>query len=331
MRHKAYMLHLDMITRMVRKSGRIDISKKDTSEKALQKAATYLYKEEPRMMHTLDFMVDSEEHFWLTHGKHTYFFDSSETARALIDSSYSIEDLSAVYSGMESFMLCLPDDLMLGGQKVTGGVLVNLSLHSERGDHMINHFSKWIDKPAPNVEYDSDKTNAGLYCCYQQDYGSFEYMRLAMPLDNIGLSLKFKSAEEYGEYMASTNKFNYFAGADLDAPEQAFQFDLIRLIAGLLLYKKAMPERFKQGMPFSFKEQNYDSRYIKNHKPQILHSPATAAKESIHSAHYRSWHFRQLMNERYYHGEHEHKPKGSRIVFVKDSMVSREVEAETVT
>ena len=38
-------------------------------------------------------------------------------------------------------------------------------------------------------------------------------------------------------------------------------------------------------------------------------------------AHYRSMHFRVLQHERFYQGEHELKPRGSRWIQVSDSVV----------
>jgi hypothetical protein len=323
---------MDLLTRMARKSGAINITKKDTTESALQRAMTFINKKEPRMLDTLEFLIHAEEYYWLKNGKHAYFFDSSATARALIDSSFVINDLGAACENGETFMLCLPDDLTLGNQKVTSGALVVIGKHIDRADFVINSYAKWIDKGKLqcNMDMGEDPEHLGLYICYQEHYGSCEYMRMAMPISNVNKCLSFDSADEYNAYMKKTNAFNYFAGIHLDAPEMSFQFDLVRLVGALLLYKKAMPERLKQGLPFSFKEQHFDSRYIKSHKPVVLHSPAASAQGANMSVHYRSWHFRQLMDKRFYQREHAAKPIGSRIVFVRDSIVNREIEAETV-
>ena len=49
-------------------------------------------------------------------------------------------------------------------------------------------------------------------------------------------------------------------------------------------------------------------------------------------AHYRRWHFRTLKHERYYQsGEWAGKPIGSRVVFVRDSFVNKDVSPHVLT
>ena len=49
-------------------------------------------------------------------------------------------------------------------------------------------------------------------------------------------------------------------------------------------------------------------------------------------AHYRRWHFRTLKHERYYQsGEWAGKPIGSRVVFVRDSFVNKDVCPHVLT
>ena len=48
------------------------------------------------------------------------------------------------------------------------------------------------------------------------------------------------------------------------------------------------------------------------------------------TGHWRSFHYRQLMHERYYQGEYKDWKPGSRIVFVRESFVGEEVTPETL-
>jgi hypothetical protein len=331
MKHAPYLLHLDMLAKLIRNAKHLGlINKKDRNETALQKAANFLYHQEKQMIYTLDFMVDCEEFHWLRSGKQVTFFDSAETARAIIDSSFAIENIASLYNGPEAFMLALPEGLQLGGIPAAGGLLVNICQHDKRGEQIVNDFCSWIKYPAPEVTYDAkDVSDFAIYACYQQKLGSNEYIRFALPSHSLEQIMKFPDAESYSEYINRTNNFHFFYGSDLGAAEQSYQFDLARLIVGLMLYKKALPERIKAGMPSQFKTQHYQSRTIDGHKPQIIHSPATTAADTK-GAHYRSWHFRQLMADRFYQGDYAKLRRGERIVFVRDSMVNREIEAETV-
>lgn len=48
------------------------------------------------------------------------------------------------------------------------------------------------------------------------------------------------------------------------------------------------------------------------------------------SSHYRSWHIRQLRDDRYYQNEYKDLKPGSRLVFVKDSFINRDISPKTV-
>jgi len=52
-------------------------------------------------------------------------------------------------------------------------------------------------------------------------------------------------------------------------------------------------------------------------------------RDASQSTHYRSFHFRQLMHERYYKNEYENIPVGSRIVPVRDTFVNKDIEPST--
>jgi len=331
MKHKAYLLNVDLLTRIVRSHAHLGIlSKKDKTEKAIQLALTYLYKRSPEMLQTLEFIIQIEEYHWLTSGKHVTFFDSVETAQALINSSYNIDNAQSLYTGMDSFMLALPDNLMLGGKPAASGLLVHVMLHDDR-QSMVDKFCKWVGmKHSPQVTVDDWKGSTfAIYASYQQKQGSNEYIRFALPSSSLMEVMRFTTHAEYTAYMKATNKFKYLMGADLDAPEQAYQYDILRLIVGLMLYKKAMPDRVTAGMPSSVSTKDVETRYVQNPQTQTIHSPATHAGAE-RGSHYRSWHFRQLMADRFYKGEHEKAARGSRVVFVRDSMVNREIDAETV-
>ena len=112
---------------------------------------------------------------------------------------------------------------------------------------------------------------------------------------------------------------------------------IVRLVASVLIYIKALgDEVLHRGVPN--KKENRAGLLEKtaptksnNPKTFTLKGPRgyTGRKQG---SHYRRWHFRTLKHERYYQtGEWAGKPIGSRVVFVRDSFVNKDVCPHVLT
>ena len=111
----------------------------------------------------------------------------------------------------------------------------------------------------------------------------------------------------------------------------------IQLVFSLMIYINALgDEVLHKGVPHKKDNQNKLIEKVsptENSAPRrfTLKGPKgyTGRKQG---AHYRRWHFRTLKHERYYQsGEWAGKPIGSRVVFVRDSFVNKEICPHVLT
>jgi len=112
---------------------------------------------------------------------------------------------------------------------------------------------------------------------------------------------------------------------------------IVKLVASIMVYINALgDEVLHRGVPFKKENAKFLSKGLNptdKKEPDLftLRGPKgyTGRKQG---AHYRRWHFRTLKHERYYQsGEWAGKPIGSRVVFVRDSFVNKEICPHVLT
>ena len=111
--------------------------------------------------------------------------------------------------------------------------------------------------------------------------------------------------------------------------------DVCKLICSVLVYCQALgDEVLHKGVPF--KKDNViklskNANKKKGTTSMTLRGPKGFSSKRAQS-HYRKWHFRTLKDERFYQSdEWKDKPRGSRVVFVRDSVVNRDVSPHVLT
>lgn len=111
--------------------------------------------------------------------------------------------------------------------------------------------------------------------------------------------------------------------------------DVCKLICSILVYCQALgDEVLHKGVPF--KKDNAvklskNANKKKGTTSMTLRGPKGFSSKRAQS-HYRKWHFRTLKDERFYQSdEWKDKPRGSRVVFVRDSVVNRDVSPHVLT
>ena len=112
---------------------------------------------------------------------------------------------------------------------------------------------------------------------------------------------------------------------------------IVKLVASVMVYINALgDEVLHRGVPFKKENAKFLSKGLNptdKKEPDLftLRGPKgyTGRKQG---SHYRRWHFRTLKHERYYQsGEWAGKPIGSRVVFVRDSFVNKDVSPHVLT
>lgn len=326
MKHRTYRLSSEAITRFLVKNKMIK-TKEPKSISAIYEAIKRCLIQEPRIIQGLEWSVYAEELYWLEHtDRDVYFFNDENVVNQLIESSFNIRNFDGFYSGgVESFILALPKDCEINPRG--GGFLVTLVDSDEGSGQLYDPFHERLGLPLPSVSRDGLVGKFSVSVNYEDVSGEMAIARLCLDSALISQFLNCKNADEYSQIMSETNAFSYDTTYQVNQDE-TLNYMITRLVCAFLVYRHALPERIQKGYPQMRKE--FGSSRAKNVNVYNVAGPKVETGDTK-AGHYRSWHFRQLMNERYYRGEHAQRPIGSRVVFVSDTFIGREVEAKTVT
>lgn len=325
MHHRHYSFNSIAVARQLRKRGIVKSDKRDVA--TLASTIGMIYKNSPEVAQTMECMIHAEEFAWMRSEQTVYFLEDADVAHNLQRGSYNLHNAGALYQGAESFVLMLPPKFTING-KEGSGLLVSILKHDERQQFLFDPFFRSMGLRPPQVSYDGEMGDFTLCVNYQESISGQVYMRCVLPSHILEHVMKLQTVAEFVDYLSEHNRFNFLFGVGLEKPEMEYQFELMRLIGGFLIYRHALPERVRAGLPTNTKGDEATNPIFK--KPTMLTVRSPKREGSAPQGHYRAWHFRQLMADRYYQGEHAAKAKGSRIVFVSDSFVGGQVDAHTV-
>lgn len=327
MKHRGYRLLSEQLAGIARKAKLINLPKKKRNIEGLLKAVGAMFEYRPELRGTMDCLVTAEEVHWMQTGRRVYFLEDLGIAHSIQRGSYNITSAAPLYQGAESFILMLPEGLAFAGNTKGSGLLVTVFRHVDRGDDIFNAFFDAIGQPRVDVVSVGDMGDFTVCVCYQQGERAHEYYRMATPSHSIEACIAMDNYSDYAAYQAKHNKFDFIGGIDLDLAESEYQYDIFRLVVGFLIYRAALPDRIIEGLP-GVGVREATSQYVK--RVNAAHIKHPKGHHSSPDGHYRTWHFRQLMADRYYQGEHKGKEKGSRVVFVQDSFIG-DISAATAT
>jgi hypothetical protein len=323
MRHKFYPFNLEYITKAALKVYKE--ARKLPQLEQIRYSISQVYTNDPEILRSMEPLIHMEEYEWISSPQRiNYFFDSEDLVENLIKSASNIQDETALYNGSESFTVAIPESAKWF-PKITG-MLVSIGKHESRNERILQPFFKWLKGPVPQVEIAGDLGHFTICATYRVK-GSECWIRLVIPSHWIPILLNSESPNEWADFMRKESKFHFKFMAGLTREEEVEQYYLSRLLLGLLVYRKSLPHRITEGTPTGRAE--FATPFIAKRSTPLKVSPPTR-EHSSPSGHYRSWHFRQLMNERFYKGEHKDKKIGSRIVFVSDSVVGQKQQPKTV-
>lgn len=278
------------------------------------------------LFYSLDFPILGEELRWKRHGQRVIFPENEVLLDRLLRAKFDLESFQYFKPPFSSFMLPIPCKFRPDDSTVTG-LLVNFYPYEDVAKHvhkpLIEYAGKHFD---PDVRV-SDEHQPGenvLSICQIDKMGN--KMKAASVRSSILISklpeiLKVDSVEEFGRKIGTMAKASY-SFLELPPEDLKMQFYAFKIVLAMSVYHMATEGKFLQsGMPGQGLPPMVGKYNHKTH--QSFHLTGTDAMliKASPQEHYRQWHFRNLRDERYYQGEHKEKPKGSRWVFVSDSMV----------
>lgn len=268
------------------------------------------------------------EYRWRESDK-TVIFPASDTVLDSIQAGhYDLDMIEAIPPFSNDFLLHFPHNYRIAGKKASS-CLISFYNGSDTPNLFKNFYLNHNMKCKHIPSYIEQNTMVQiLYRMHDEDNQASSYsLNIPWKSENLSDFIRYQSIDEY----KSHHEFSIL-NLKLSAQEESYQFELLRLVISMMIYVHVTnQETLKPGFP---------GQVISKDKSKFLHfgmtSPITLKTRSNHTignlnkeAHYRSWHIRQYMDEKYYKNEWANQPIGSRLGFVKETIVG-DVTAKTL-
>ena len=286
------------------------------------------FHDNPALIHSLDFLIMAEESLWERRGKHAIFPENAEMVDNLIRAKYEMTSYEGFSLPFDSFIVAMPNGYKFQGVEIPS-FMVTIMPYKKSDELSINPFCEELKIPPPDqVGRMPSGENARAICISYQDalMHSLGYGR-SMQLDEIlPKILACETAQEFkticGEYVGTHGV------VPSENHDLVIQFFAIKFAASLGVYNSATEgDRLIDGFPGSTVPRLITK--VPEMKFKYITLKAPTRQPNAPASYYRTWHFRQLRADRYYQGEHENTPRGSRYVFVSDTVVGQKVTAHT--
>ncbi|MFK4132211.1 hypothetical protein ACI2KR_07950 [Pseudomonas luteola] len=286
----------------------------------------------PDMLHSLDLFILAEERFWEMEGNQVIFPESHAVLDNLFRARYQIKNLQVFNLPFKSFILAMPHGYKIDGYEIPS-CLITWEKYQTSEHSYLYPFFKWVGLPKPggikHQESDPDEMELGII--FQEPGVPMSYQRTLCFGSKVPAILEAKDIHEFAAILGDYSQSNIRNIVKSNEKDLQIQFRLFKLIAALGVYNTATGgEKLISGFPGSVEPKILGRGASQRLVMSTLGNYTSHAEDRTSpDAHYRSWHLRQLMDERFYKGEYSHMPPGSRIVFVKDTVVNGSVSPHT--
>lgn len=326
-----YEVYTSMLDNQVKHAKEIfkgALPKKPTESDVLEAIFRY----SPEMMQSLNLQIFSEEHLWHRNGANAIFPESAEVLDNLLRARFQMDEPEGFSLPFQSFMVSVPQGYKVDGLRIPS-FLVNSYPYHDMEKTVIAPFGKHARfKDAVYVTLDdAPEGDMAIALCYKDPMSTTAYSRTLISASQIPDLLGAESTEAFSRDLKVYENYRDVVG--LSEYDLKIQRIMLRLVAAIGVYNMATEgKRLLPGLPGSQEPKMIGKapavgfRYstLANAFPPLK----DGAKQSAES-YYRTWFFRQLRSERYYKGEYADFAKGSRYVFVSDTVVGQQLDAHT--
>ena len=325
MQYTRYSFFLDKILREIRSNSK----KKDVPD--INPILRALIQKDPSLLFEQSGHFILFEKFWMNNDKTVVYPLDAEVLDRITNGKYSVSYPEGVIPFANTFILNFPVGYKIAGQPATS-VLVHFGVGEDLIKKCITPLLAELDLEGVEEYRIADEENSQaqimdfIYTRPASKKGEFPLYREHIPWRHIGDVLQDKKVGTDPLHGKSELIL------PLNEEEREYRFGLIRLIVAMMVYVQAAEGVLQNGFPGQaqvFKGGQYFK--VQGAKELTLGGTPKNAPPNKKGVHYRSWHIRQLRDDRYYQGEWAGKPKGTRFVFVSDTYVGdEEVVAKTL-
>lgn len=318
-----------MLTDKLIKAVRQQLPNKQRKELDDQQVLVDFVRRNPDLQNDHTFYIMAEELHLKKLGSQVIFPESNKVLDNLLKARFSLDSSQGFDLPFPAFILAPPRGYAYAGTAIPS-LLVTWVAGDQFKNEVLKPFLRHIKVHEEKVEFSELPIEGVLTLVYPDSTG--ERSRTIIYGQNIAALLGAKTPRDYARIMMTEGLVT--SESDISESDRDIQFYSLRLIAALGVYHVATQgTKLKPGFPGAQAPKMEGRRPEQQVSPITLinSSPPTDRADGEHetSPHYRSWHFRQLRDERYYRGEFETYAPGTRYIFVESALVKSEATPNT--
>lgn len=285
----------------------------------------------PELMFSFDSVLMTDDYHWEKLGRPVIYPESTELLDRLLKSHYHVEQLDYLKMPFKAFVVAIPSGYTFQGVPIHSFLVSNYEADTIQ-DRYDEFSSALFHQKIPLTLTHSMSSGEWLLNIACLDANGTALMRSSEGMSRMGKLMQCKDYQEFSATLGRAAERVNYTVKDLEDEDAQIQFYVNRLAMAMAIYHNAtngeyLTKGFPTTEPVKIQGPFVEPSKIKHY---ALKDRMVIDKREVNS-HVRSWHFRQLRHEKYYTGEFETLPKGSRWVFVSESWVnSRKIDANTL-
>lgn len=277
--------------------------------------------EEDTTGHIIEFWTMAAEYHWLyPNQRHAIFPESVELCEQLQRARFEVGKGASLDFPYEVFSVFMPKGVKFGGQQANSFLVQFMPWSARAGQAQClqhdsgNSLMRFADK-----HHNDNQMCLALYYMplNTQSRMNSVVVRVSDLMDLLSAedpNAFYKVLGFMGGRVSETHRIY-----EPDDKDLLYQKDLLRFVVSMMMYYSARDgQGLTKGVPSAQPNQITDKGVT--FAAQTLR--AIPSMRATAGAHVRAMHFRNLRAERFYQGEHEGKPMGSRWTLVKETTVN---------
>lgn len=232
----------------------------------------------------------------------------------MMSGKFTINKLPELLTPFKAFTLCLPADFSIKGIK-PGGVLVATYPDEHNYADCLKQTLGKLKLGDDFIHPPQDVKNIMTLAYTAPDGG---HCVASHHGENLVTILNSKNFTEFKSLVKPIKNMNWY-DSELNDDEMELQYAIFKLVLSISVYTMAKENAIKEGFPpvKGFVLDRPFGEEVTSYSLMTSFQQHASPKE-----HYRSWHIRQLVHEKFYQGEYATLPPNTRFVFVDDAIVN---------
>lgn len=287
-----------------------------------------LYSLNPNTLQSMQFWALAAEYTWLK-APHAIYPQDIAFVNSMLNAKYTVGQGATISFPYESFVLFMPKELKFNNMYATT-TLVEICTFKQRHVNMNEFHKKATGHHVNEIVLGEHCTedDVVINAFYTDINNSDQLNNMVVPVKMLMELLELNDPNAYAKVLGAlpSDESSYTTTVQLDVDEVKYQQQLLKMIVSMGVYYSAVGDScLKAGAPITNTKKDTPSGVSPTN-----HTFGGTVKR-IQGVHTRSMHFRSLVHEKYYKGEHANKPRGSRWVFIDEYDVGVSMDKKTIS